>query len=184
MTLFAISELIGIVVLTIYLGYIFSGTLAKGKKFDKTDFKFSIMVAAPAVILHEFAHKFTAMAFGLPAVFHVFYEDIFTLMLAGVSIVLKAIGSPFIFLIPGFVSIPNVSDPLQYGLIAFAGPFINLLLWVGSSVYLKHAKKLTRKKMIFLYITKRVNMILFIFNMLPFAPLDGEKVFSALFSLF
>ncbi|MDD5178134.1 MAG: hypothetical protein PHT54_02535 [Candidatus Nanoarchaeia archaeon] len=184
MALFTVSELIGIVVLTIYLGYLFSGITIRRPGLDKKDFIFSILIAAPAVILHEFAHKFTAMAFGIPAVFHVFYEDLFTLILAGVSVLLKAIGSPIIFLIPGFVSIPSSITPPQSGLISFAGPFINLMLWIGSGLYLKYGKRLTRKKMIFLFVTKRVNMILFLFNMIPFYPLDGEKVLNALFSLF
>ncbi|MDD5331416.1 MAG: hypothetical protein PHE43_01155 [Candidatus Nanoarchaeia archaeon] len=183
MVLFTISEIIGVIVLTLYLGYLFSGMTTK-KKFDKEDFKFSMMVAAPAVILHEFSHKFTALILGFPSVFHVFYEEGFTLILAGVSVLLKIVGSPFIFLIPGFVSIPGNVGVMDSGIIAFAGPLINLILWIGAGIYLKHGKRMTKRKMMLAYATKRVNMILFIFNMLPFAPLDGEKVFNALFSLF
>jgi len=40
------------------------------------DFKFAIIITAPAVILHELAHKFVAMAMGLTATFHAWYTGL------------------------------------------------------------------------------------------------------------
>ena len=37
-------------------------------------------------------------------------------------------------------------------------------------------KILTRKQLILLHLTKKINIILFFFNMIPFGPFDGAKV--------
>lgn len=146
------------------------------RKIDLRDFKFAILVSAPAVVLHELAHKFVAMIFGYTATFQAFYSSTFTLILAAISIILKTVGSPFILIVPGFVQIASVSDPIVYRVIAFAGPLINLILWGTATLILNKAKNLKRNQMVFLAITKQINMWLFIFNMLPLFPLDGSKV--------
>jgi Zn-dependent protease len=186
MAIITIAEIIGLIVITLYIGYIFTGIvrlrpktvydIMNPRKLDLRDFKFAILVSAPAVVLHELAHKFVAMLFGYSATFQAFYSSTFTLILAGISIVLKAVGSPFILIVPGFVQIASVTDPIVYRLIAFAGPFLNLLLWLTATLMLKYIQNLKRNQMVFLAITKQINMWLFIFNMLPLFPLDGSKV--------
>jgi Zn-dependent protease len=78
---------------------------------------------------------------------------------------------------PGYVNIPEISNSFQYRLIAFVGPAVNLLLWLVSAAILKYSHDLNRKSLAFLALTRRINMILFIFNMIPIGPLDGAKVF-------
>jgi len=72
---------------------------------------------------------------------------------------------------------------LQSALIAGAGPFMNLLLWQISSFIIKH-KKVNQKYLPLLLITSKINMFLFIFNMLPFFMFDGYKVFNGLIRTF
>ena len=84
---------------------------------------------------------------------------------------------------PGYVSV-NPSSSLELSLIAFAGPFINLLLWGIAILVLRFKKRLKRKEFLFWQLTKMINMWLFIFNMIPIPPLDGSKVFAGLFGLF
>jgi len=186
MPIITLAELIGLIVITIYIGYIFTGiiktrpktvyNILHPRRIDMRDFKFAILVSAPAVILHELAHKFTAIFYGYSATFQAFYSSTFTLILAAISIILKTIGSPFILIVPGFVQIPLISDSVAYRLIAFAGPFINLSLFLIAHLTLNYSKNLKKNQMIFLAITKQINLWLFIFNMLPLPPLDGSKV--------
>ena len=77
--LLSLMEIIDIVVMSAFLGYIFSDFLGKfagpqsydvmglmahySKKFNWNHFLFSVYVTAPAIILHEFGHKFVAMSF-------------------------------------------------------------------------------------------------------------------------
>ncbi len=179
---FTLMELLELLIMVVAIGYIFSGFIAikpktvydmmHPKRFDWSGFKFSMLVVAPAVVLHELAHKFVAIGFGVEAVFHMSPLGL------GIGVLLKLFSSPFIILAPGYVTIPvNLVTDLQYRLIAFAGPFMNLCLWLGSKFYLDRAKKLSRTKQAAWFLTKRINMILFFFNMIPFGFFDGAKVF-------
>jgi len=180
--MFSLLELLNLIIATAVVGYIFSGIikiekengLVLNKRFDWEKFKFAVLVAAPGIILHELAHKFTAIGFGLQAVF-----ELFPLGLA-IGIILKLIGSSFILLAPGYVSILGASN-LQSSLTALAGPLINGILWLTGYLVVKHLNNLSRKSALFWIYTQEINKWLFIFNLLPIPPLDGYKVFGWLF---
>tara|TARA_Y100000034_G_C6905797_1_gene420239 strand:+ start:3209 stop:3751 length:543 start_codon:yes stop_codon:yes gene_type:complete len=175
------TEIIHIVVLTIAIGYIFSGYIKipglYSRGWNWKGIKFAMLVTAPAIILHELSHKFVGLALGYAAMFHIWWTGL------GIGLVLRIIGSPFLLLAPGYVSVAP-STPLELGAIAFAGPFINLILFVAAILVLKLKKRMKKKVFLFWHLTKVINMWLFIFNMLPIPPLDGSKVFTALFGLF
>jgi len=192
MPLISFSEIIGIIIVSLYISYIFSGFIKKprsihdryfGKNQLWEDMKFSALIVVPAVILHEMAHKFVAMAMGFQSTFFGFYSSTPTLIMAGISLALRIFQFPFIFIVPGFVGIPSNVSALNSGIIAFAGPLTNLIIFFIAGYIIKH-KDLTHNQSIIAHLTKRINMWLFIFNMLPIAPFDGQKVFAALFSLF
>jgi Zn-dependent protease len=142
------------------------------------DMKFAIMIIAPAIILHELGHKFVAMAYGAEATFHISY------MFLGIALLLKMFNSPFIFLVPAFVAYPNILTPLQGSAVAFAGPAVNLILFAVSALILKYAKKLTERQIALLALTKKVNLFLAIFNMIPISPFDGGHVIEGLVQTF
>jgi len=86
MALLSIREIADIAIMTAALGFIFSGMFQSYSRkhdydplthyrsgFDWEAFRFAAYVTAPAIILHEFGHKFVAMAFGVSAVFHAAY---------------------------------------------------------------------------------------------------------------
>lgn len=182
-----IREIWDILLVTLALGFIFSSFLKRPRTeldygyripgFNLQDFKLAVLAVAPAVILHELAHKFTAILLGFSATF---YASFFGL---GLGIFLRIINSPFIIFAPGYVAIPPATPILETTFIAFAGPLTNLILFSISSIILRTKKKLSRKFAILLYLTKTINLWLFIFNMLPIPPLDGSKVFYGLFKL-
>jgi Zn-dependent protease len=179
--LISFREIVELIIMSAILGYIFMGKfiarpktvydMMHPKRFNMADFKFSLLVVAPAIVLHELAHKFVAMAYGLTATFKMFGFGL------GVGLVLKLINAPFILVAPGYVEIPIIANAFAYRLIAFAGPAMNLLLWIISSILLKKLNNLNRTQMSVLQMTKMINMILFFFNMIPFGPFDGAKVF-------
>lgn len=185
MALITFSEIIRLVVMTVGLGYICMGFIKRPrteldllypKGFNWEDFKFAIMITAPAVILHEFGHKFMAMLMGLQAEFFVSYFGL------GLGVFLRIIGSPFIIFVPGFVRISAIATPLQTAITAFMGPFVNLSLFLIAGFILSRAKKLTQTQAMFLYLTKQINLFLFLFNMIPIPPFDGFHVVSGLFN--
>ncbi|MBL7147875.1 MAG: M50 family metallopeptidase [Nanoarchaeota archaeon] len=172
-----LSEIISIIIVIIILGYIFSGYIKIYKEDFIKNFKFAILVTSPAVILHELGHKFAAIALGVSAYFKMWT---FGLIL---GIVLRLFHSPFLLLAPGYVNISQTIPSYQLALVAFAGPFVNIVLWVGASLMLKK-RRLKRRTLIALHLTKIINMWLFIFNMLPIPPLDGSKVFGYLLGFY
>jgi len=194
MPLITFGEIIDLILMTVFVGYIFSGIIPIRREnydplthyrrgFDFEGLKFAITATAPAIILHELAHKFVALGFGLDAIFYAFYRSTFTLMLGIFTIISKLTGFGFMFFVPGFVGISGTGTQLQFALTAMAGPFVNLVLWLGSWYLLKN--KIYRKKYyLLLLLTQRINMFLFIFNMLPIPGFDGYKVFTGLMKAF
>lgn len=189
---FTIMELVDIIVMTGIVGFIFSDIFIPRqithtiryysykvrKRIKLEGFKFAIIVTAPAIILHELAHKFTALSFGISATFHAAYFWLF------IGVMLKLMNFGFIFFVPGYVSISGNPTYLQSSSIAFAGPAVNLVLWLSSMFVLKWQKKakkkFSKKWLYVLHLTKQINMFLFILNMLPIPGLDGFKVYYGL----
>jgi len=182
-----VLEFLDVIIMAIAVAYIFEGLFGKfsgpykydplgayKQRFDFSKFKFSLYAIAPAVVLHELMHKLVAVAFGVPATFYASYGGL------ALGIILKLIGSGIIFFVPGFVSIGE-SLPYQSALISFAGPFANLVLWFVAWYTLKYkSKNLSMNWINILVITRRVNLFLFFFNMIPIPPFDGGHFFSSL----
>ena len=126
--------------------------------------KFSLMVTAPAIILHEFGHKFIALSFGLQATFHAAYSGLM------MGLFFKWFLG-FIMFIPAYVSIPAATAPLVSALISIAGPLVNLVLWLGARHCLKRG--LLKGHEHALVLVREINRLMFIFNILPFPGFDG-----------
>jgi Zn-dependent protease len=188
MAFITLIEIFRIAVMTLALGYIFSGFVPAQTKtimdyYKKSRFgidwdtmKLAMLVTAPAVVLHEMGHKFVALALGYHAEFFTSYIGL------AIGVALKLIGSPFIIFIPGYVSIGN-APVVPSGIIALAGPLINLLLWLVATIIVKTTKP-KRQTLTALMLTKRINGILFLFNMIPFGFFDGGKVLQAVLTFF
>ncbi|MFC1752649.1 hypothetical protein ACFL96_04560 [Thermoproteota archaeon] len=188
-----LTELMDVVIMSVVVGYIFMDIFRKPRKIGKDydplkhlkektksrfdDFKFAALVTAPAIILHELAHKLIAVSFGMQATFHAAYTWL------AIGAVLKLLGTGIIFFVPAFVSITGVMTPLTHSAIAFAGPGMNLLIFVGALLVEKYGN-LDKKYYPFLILTKRINLFLFIFNMIPLPMFDGFKVFQGLLQTF
>ena len=189
-------ELFRIIIMSLGVGVIFSFSIQKYRskkdvldefihksRYGGIDFDtilFATAIAAPGIIFHELAHKFVAMSFGLNATFYAAY------LFLGLAITLALIGFPLVFFVPGYVSIIGAGTPVQYTLIAFAGPFFNLVTFFAAWIVLKNSKKLklSRNSLYGWEICKKMNLFLFVFNLLPIPGFDGWSVFSNLFHIF
>ena len=179
-----ILEIFDMLVMTAFVGYIFSDTFSKPslnidpltfkkKWIDWDAFKFAVMVVAPGLVLHELSHKFVALSFGMEATFHAAYPWLL------LGLVLKLMNFGFVVFVPAFVSIVGSGTQLQFAAIALAGPAMNMLLWLGTELALKK-NKIPNKHRKLAFLTKEVNKFLFIFNMIPIPGFDGSKVLSGL----
>ena len=194
MALISFNEIIDLIAMTVFVGYIFSGIIPVRREnydpllhykrgFDFEGLKFAIMATAPAIIVHELAHKFVAISFGLNAIFYAFYRQTFTLILGALAIFSKLTGFGLMLFVPGYVGISGPGTNIQFAVAALAGPLVNLALWLGAWIILK--KKAYKKKYyLLLILTSRINMVLFIFNMLPIPGFDGYNFLAHLIKAF
>lgn len=179
--LFSINELIDLVIMVVAVGFIFSKIFKKEqiaydpleqlrKKsvwFD--DLWYGIIIAAPAIVLHELAHKFVAMGFGATATL----QAPVILYLIAIAMVLSKF--PIIFLVGGYVSIIGQLSPVQLALVSVAGPLTNCAIWGVSRIIVKNnvMKKYTRE----IVLVGKLNFFLFVFNMIPIPMFDGFGFF-------
>lgn len=188
--IFTIYEIIDIIVMCVALGYIFQDYVAPqiarvkeydpikefAKKQDFSQFWLAIAVTAPAIILHEFGHKFVALAFGATATFEAAYGFLVF------ALILKYFKAPFLFFVPAYIAWSGPVDSFGIFWIAIAGPLVNGLLWLASYTALK-LNKVPKKYVPFVILTKKINGFLAIFNMIPLFGFDGSHVFSAIIDM-
>ena len=194
MPLFTFGEILDIFVMTVAIGYIFSKFFRRTPQegydpltyYKKNalweDIKYGAIIAAPAVVLHELAHKFAAIGFGASATIHAppLFGIPYGMYL--LVIVLIHINFPILFFVGGYV-IHSALPPLASSLVAFAGPFVNLLLWIAGMSLIKY-KLVDRKYYTTIGLMTKLNMFFFIFNILPIPGFDGSKVFTGLIQTF
>lgn len=209
---FTVFEIVDMVLMSLIIGYLFKDAFRaperkedvldqyRRRAFDPrhgrwNDFWWAVALIAPAIILHEMAHKFSAMAYGLTATFHAACSTTdlalggsffgFACNLQLLAVALKTMGFNFLIFIPGYVSISGGATHLQQALISFMGPAVHLVFWLGLAIYFrkfpKKVRRLKTRQREFLHFFKLINMILFIFNMLPIPGFDGFWFFLNLY---
>lgn len=129
----------------------------------------SSVTAGIGFLLHELGHKVAAVRFGQRAEFRADYGMLFLAIASALA--------GFLFAAPGAVHHSGRITKRQHGLIALAGPAVNLglalvflPLWLGGSAL--GSPLVTELGSLGL----AVNLLLAAFNMIPFGPLDGKTI--------
>ncbi|MDI3506929.1 MAG: hypothetical protein PWQ69_909 [Methanomicrobiaceae archaeon] len=131
-------------------------------------FVMSLITVGVAFVLHEMAHKFSAMRYGYWAEFQ---KDNQMLLVAVVMAALVGI----VFAAPGATYIYGNATRTENGRISAAGPITNLLLCIPFvALWLLGGELLAIVGLVGL----RVNAMIATFNMLPISILDGRKVLA------
>ena len=124
------------------------------------------MIVGPAIVFHEFAHKIAAISFGATATLNAPWG------MYGFVLLLRLINFPILFFIGGYVAHTPL-PPIESAIVSVAGPLVNLFLWIVPLILLKNRMIKKRKWIEILGFTAKINMFLFIFNMLPIPGFDG-----------
>jgi Zn-dependent protease len=182
----SLEEIGAIIVMSLAVGYIFSGIFKRRDVYHDPiihysrpsfieDLKYGVILAAPAVVLHELAHKFVAMAFGATATVHA------PIGMYIFVILLRLINFPIIFFVGGYVEVAGRLLAWQYALISLAGPLTNIIIYVILILAIKY-KLVNRKHHDLMSKAAKLNLFLAAFNMIPFPGFDGYNFFRALLS--
>ena len=126
---------------------------------------FSVVAVTTSFLFHELGHKLVAQRMGAWAEFRMFPAGLFA------GVIMSLFG--FLIAAPGAVMISGRINDRENGIISIAGPAVNAVL---GAIFLALAMLTTGKLMILLFLIARLNIILGIFNMIPFPPLDGSKI--------
>ena len=130
----------------------------------------SLITVGIGIVLHEMAHKFTAMHFGYWAEFK---KDSTMLV---VAIALAALVG-VVFAAPGATMIYGNTTRRENGLISTAGPITNILLclpFIGMIFFGGNGTLVT----LIGTVGFSVNAMIAAFNMIPVSVLDGRKVLA------
>lgn len=134
-------------------------------------FSLYILIVFFCVILHEYGHALMARRFGIDT------QDIIITPIGGLA---RLRGMPM--------------DPKGELMIAIAGPLVNLaiailifllLYTMGIGIIMPDAEDLTilTNPIGFLHLVLMLNVILFVFNLIPAFPMDGGRILRALLSM-
>ena len=130
-------------------------------------FVISMFTAGLGFLLHELAHKFVAQHYGCAAEFRAWDQLLY--LAVGLAIFIG-----FIFAAPGAVMISGMITRKENGLISAAGPATNYVL---AMLFLGLLHLLPQWANVFAT-GFSINIWLGMFNLIPFGPLDGKKVFD------
>ncbi len=136
----------------------------------------ALVSVGSGVGLHEIMHKVTANRYGHWAEFR------YSLRGLGMAFLFALLG--FLFGAPGATYIAGMVTPEQNGKISAAGPLTNIVLGVAFFTLLILLMPLAETVFLaflaylLFEIAASVNLILAGFNMIPFMPLDGAKVWQ------
>lgn len=146
--------------------------------FEPRLFGYASIAVLTAFVFHELAHRLTARSYGYTAFYKRWDAGIVLALAVGILSRL-ATGTTWIFAAVGAVQVyaPYAYDERGvFGRIAIAGPATNVAVGVvallaarmlSPATFPWHAAR----------ITASVNLWLALFNLFPFPPLDGWKVF-------
>ncbi|VVB67290.1 Zinc metalloprotease [Candidatus Norongarragalina meridionalis] len=159
------EEILHIAISVIGISLAFS--LFRFETFSPSYFFIVLVTVGLGFVLHELAHKYVAIHYGAHAQYRMWTTGLFL----AIAMAFLTRGG-FVFAAPGAVYIYGQVSREKNGRIALAGPMMNLLLaivFLAVAFIFPGAQELA-------FTGAFVNIFLGGFNMIPFAPMDGQKV--------
>jgi Zn-dependent protease len=163
-----IHILISMIVLTIAFSFALSPTPPLGNlSIVLGNIPIAFLAIVSAFFCHEIAHKYVGQKYGYWSEFRMFPQGLLFALFLGVFV-------GIVFAAPGAVQIFGRPSREESGKISIAGPLTNLIIGIFFTlIYLISTGYLNYISLFLAYI----NVFLALFNLLPFGPLDGMKLY-------
>jgi Zn-dependent protease len=177
---FTLIEIRDLVISMLVLGLIFSAALPNFSVENASpivNFFIAVLIVGPALLFHELAHKIVAQKYGLRAAYvlwpmGVLFSILLTLLTQG-RVLFAALGA--VMISSAYTTrVGNRYTGLsieEMGKISIAGPFTNIVI-----ALIAYAFVWLNPDIVGAIVT--INLIVALFNLLPFPPLDGLKIFG------
>ena len=169
---FSRQEIFQIIISMAVLTIAFSFAFARFPPFSHLDevvtfLPVSFIAILTAFFFHEMAHKYVGQKFGYWSEFRMYPQGLlFALFLSVVA--------GIVFAAPGAVQIFGRPSREEMGKISLAGPSMNMVLsLIFIGIWLVSNGIIAFVSSVVVYI----NVFLALFNLLPFGPFDGLKIF-------
>lgn len=128
----------------------------------------SFIAIATAFFCHEMAHKYAGQKFGYHSEFRIYPQGLLLALFLGIAV-------GIVFAAPSAVQIFGRPNRDEMGKISLSGPSMNIILGVIFFVLWLLSEGLVNS--ISFYVAY-INVFLALFNLIPFGPLDGYKIFQ------
>lgn len=169
---FSRREIKDLVIAWLIISLAFAILFSGARELFSNKFIISLLISAFTVgigfLFHEIMHKYFAQKYGLGAEFHAFYKMLFLALLFSLF--------GFIIAAPGAVFISGRVTREKNGKISLAGPLTNIILAVSFLIVLLFLPVGIFRMIA--YYGLSINSLLALFNLLPFIPFDGGKVYA------
>lgn len=135
------------------------------------------IVVAPAFILHELGHKYSAIYYGKYARFTLLRQMTQFTILVGI---LNGFGLlPIAIAGPGATMIMGRASSRESGIFSASGPLVNLILaFISLGLFLIFPDALFIAGLNIFHLSVVVNAGLGLFNLIPVSILDGKKIYN------
>jgi Zn-dependent protease len=177
---FSLMEVRDLAISVLVLGFIFSAALDYFQVEQNTaivNFGIAILIVGPALLFHELGHKIMAQRYGCRAEYvlwpmGVILSVALTIVTAG-RVIFAALGAVMIStsyatrLGYRFVGLTTG----EIGRVAAVGPGINILIALIAFPFVGLSPNVVQALI-------TINLIVALFNCIPFPPLDGAKIFG------
>ncbi len=170
------SELMDVLLAILILGFITSYNGPSSVNTMLANFIPNLIIIGIAFIVHEFAHRQVARKLGFFARFELWSFGALGSLLLSIatngSVAFAAVGAVMIYPVADLWGRVRVMSEKDMFYVAVAGPLSN----IGISIISVAAYLFIRNN--WLLESAYINIWLSIFNLIPFPPLDGSRIFS------